>query len=217
MPNLHLVGVAMDDRDILEGNAEALRHELREGRLVALAVAVRAGQHLDRADRIDAHFRRFPLADAAADRADDCRRRKAAGLDIGGKADRRAACPWRRRPPCARRRPCSRQAPEPCRASRRNRPRHRRRRHRRLVRERRDEIGAAEFGGVAPQFARRDLDDALDDESRLRASGAAIGVDRRGIGVDRVDLAIDRRNIAIGRTAAGHRARSARRAEKVDR
>ena len=37
---LHLVGVAVHDRDVLDRNAEPLRHELREGRLVALAVAV---------------------------------------------------------------------------------------------------------------------------------------------------------------------------------
>ena len=36
---LHLVGVAMHDRDILDRNAEPLGHELREGGLVALPVA----------------------------------------------------------------------------------------------------------------------------------------------------------------------------------
>ena len=36
---LHLVGVAVHDRDVLDRNAEPLGDELREGRLVALAVA----------------------------------------------------------------------------------------------------------------------------------------------------------------------------------
>ena len=54
---------------------------------MALAVAVRAGQHLDGADRIDAHLGRFPQADAGAERADRCGRRDAAGLDVGGEAD----------------------------------------------------------------------------------------------------------------------------------
>src|SRR5262249_60179353 len=54
---LHLVGVAMDDRDLADGNAEAIRNELGERRLVALAVAVRTGQYLDGADRVDAHLR----------------------------------------------------------------------------------------------------------------------------------------------------------------
>ena len=69
------------------GDAEPVRDELGEGRLVALAVAVRAGQHLDRADRVDAHLGRFPQADAGAERADRRRGRDAAGLDIGREAD----------------------------------------------------------------------------------------------------------------------------------
>ena len=75
--------------------------ELREGRLVALAVAVRAGQHLDRADGVDPHFGRFPQADAGAERADRRRRRDAAGLDVAAHADAaQLAAAWRP-PPCA--------------------------------------------------------------------------------------------------------------------
>jgi hypothetical protein len=54
---------------------------------MALAMAVRARQHLDGADRIDADFGGFPQADAGAERADSRRRRDAAGLDIAGEAD----------------------------------------------------------------------------------------------------------------------------------
>ena len=43
--------------DILDRHAEPLGDELREGGLVALAVAVRAGEHGDAAGRIDAHGR----------------------------------------------------------------------------------------------------------------------------------------------------------------
>ena len=57
---LHLVGVAVDDRDVVDRDAEPIGDELGEGRLVALAVGVRAGEDFDRAGRIDAHFRRFP-------------------------------------------------------------------------------------------------------------------------------------------------------------
>ena len=54
---------------------------------MALAVAVRAGQHLDRADGVDPDLGGFPQADAGAERA-DCRRwRDAAGLDIAAHAD----------------------------------------------------------------------------------------------------------------------------------
>ena len=84
---LHLVGVAMHDRNVLDRNAEPVRHELGEGRLVALAVAVRSGEDFDRTGWIDPHFRRFPQADAAAERADRLRRRNAARFDIGGNAD----------------------------------------------------------------------------------------------------------------------------------
>ena len=42
------VGVAVDDLDVLDRDAEPLDDELREGRLVPLAVAVRAGEHRSR-------------------------------------------------------------------------------------------------------------------------------------------------------------------------
>src|SRR6185436_407619 len=61
--------------------------ELGKRGLVTLAVAVRAGQHLDGAGRIDAHLRRLPQADAGAERAHGRARGDAAGLDIGGEAD----------------------------------------------------------------------------------------------------------------------------------
>ena len=85
--HLHLVGVAVDDRHIFHRDAEPTGDELGEGRFVALPVTVRAGQDLDRADHVDAHFRRFPEADAAAERADRRRWRDAAGFDIGGESD----------------------------------------------------------------------------------------------------------------------------------
>ena len=84
---LHLVGVAVDDLHLADRNAETFRDQLRKRRLVALAVAVRARQDLDGADRIDADFRGFPQADAGAEAADRLRRRDAAGLDVAGDAD----------------------------------------------------------------------------------------------------------------------------------
>ncbi len=103
--HLHLVGIAMHDRHAVDRHAETVGDELGEGRLVALPVAVRAGQHLDRADRVDPHLRRFPQADAGAKRADRRRRRDAAGLDVAAHADAAllaAASPLR---PCARAKP----------------------------------------------------------------------------------------------------------------
>jgi hypothetical protein len=61
----------MDDLDVLDRHAELVRHDLGEGRLVALAVAVRAGQDLDVARRVELDLCRFPLADTAAKLADD--------------------------------------------------------------------------------------------------------------------------------------------------
>src|SRR5262249_35136837 len=84
---LHLVGIAVHDADVVERNAERFGHDLRKGGLVALAVLVTAGEDFDRAGGIDAHFRRFPQPDAAAERADRLARRNPAGLDIGGEAD----------------------------------------------------------------------------------------------------------------------------------
>src|ERR1700742_3470338 len=77
----------MHDRDLADGNAEALRDQLREGGLVALAVAVRTREDLDGADRVDPHFRGLPQADAGAETADRLRGRDAAGLDVAGYAE----------------------------------------------------------------------------------------------------------------------------------
>ncbi len=57
---LHLVGIAVDDLDLADRNPEPPGDELRESRLVALAVAVRASQDLDGADRIDTDLSGFP-------------------------------------------------------------------------------------------------------------------------------------------------------------
>ena len=65
------------------------------------------------------------------------------------------------------------------------------------MRERLDEIRAAEFGGIASRLARSDLDDAFDEESRLGTPRAANRVDRRGVGVDSVDLGVDGGNVVL--------------------
>src|SRR3546814_3604788 len=80
-------GIAVHDLDVLDRHAERRGDELREGGLVALAVAVGAGEDGDRAGRIEAHLRRLPEADAGAERADHRRGGDAAGLDVGGEAD----------------------------------------------------------------------------------------------------------------------------------
>src|SRR5262249_59865783 len=84
---LHLVGIAVHDADVVERDAQPFGYDLREGGLVALTVLVTAGENFDRAGWIDAHLRRLPQPDAAAERADRLARRNPAGLDIGGEAD----------------------------------------------------------------------------------------------------------------------------------
>ena len=77
----------MDDLDVFERYAELVGDELGKGRLVTLAVAVRAGDDLDVAGRVELDLRRLPLADAATKLTDDPRRSQAAGLDIGRETD----------------------------------------------------------------------------------------------------------------------------------
>src|SRR5260370_35528369 len=72
---LHLVGVAVDDLHLADGNAEAFGDQLRKGRLMALAVAVRSGEDFDGADRVDADLRGFPQAEPGAYAADRFRER----------------------------------------------------------------------------------------------------------------------------------------------
>src|SRR5713226_5969076 len=77
----------MDDLDLADRNAKALRDQLTESCFMALAMAVRSGEDFNGADGIDADFRRFPQADAGAQAADRFRGRDAAGLDVAGEAD----------------------------------------------------------------------------------------------------------------------------------
>src|SRR5579862_2367490 len=77
----------MHDLHLADRNAEAFGDQLRECRLVALAVAVRTGENFDGTDRIDTDLGGFPQADAGAETADRFRRRDAASLDVAGDAD----------------------------------------------------------------------------------------------------------------------------------
>ena len=78
----HASGIAVHDVDVLERNAEARRHHLRERRLVPLSMAVRAGEDRHRAGRMDAHFTRFEKPRACAERSRDVRRREPARFDV---------------------------------------------------------------------------------------------------------------------------------------
>ena len=79
----------------------------------------------------------------------------------------------------------------------------------------RDEVAAAELGGPEARLARRDVDDALDQIARLRAAGAAIGVDRRGVGEHALDPHINRRDgVDAGQHGHARRGRDEGREER---
>src|ERR1700722_17489982 len=157
---------------------------------MALAVTVRAGQNLDRADHVDPDFRPFPKARPPPEGADRRRGRDAAGFDVRGESDaaklalsRGSGFPrWQTLVVGERQRFIEGSRKVAGVIVHQNRS---------LVRKSLDEVCAAELGGVAPRLTRRYLNQTLDHESRLRAAGAAIGVDRRSVGVDSVDLAVD--------------------------
>ncbi len=173
----------MDDLDVLHRHAELVRDELGEGRLVALAVAVRAGQDLDVARRVELESVPTPLADTAAQLADHLRRRQPAGLDVGREADAAQL---------AARLGLGAAGLEALVVGDLDRLVDDRRvvarivlqADRRLVREgrRRDEVLPAQLGRIHLQLGGRLADDASRSTiGRLGTSGAAIGVDRRGV------------------------------------
>ena len=76
---------------------------------------------------------------------------------------------------------------------------------RRLVghRARRDEILAPDRIRRHPELARRRIDQPLDHIGRLRAPGAAIGIDRHGMGEHRADAAVEGLDVVETRQHAG--------------
>ena len=76
----------MDDLDAADIDAELVGNDLREGGVVALAVAVRSGEDIHRPGGIDANRCRF-IEPTRAPRAPPPRRGDAAGLDIARQAD----------------------------------------------------------------------------------------------------------------------------------
>ena len=163
---------------------------------MALAVAVRAGEHRDAAGRMHADVGALVQARARAERAHHRGRRDAAGLEIGGNADAaQLAARLRRRAPCL----------EAGAVGRLQRRVQRRlvvaavvlQRHRRLVRERvgGNEVLPPQLDAVHAGVVRDHVHQALQQERRLRPAGAAIGVHRHGVGEHRLHLAVDHRGL----------------------
>ena len=187
----HAARVAVDDVHVVERNAELGRDDLRERGLVALPVAVRAGEDRHAARRMHAHFARFEKARARAQRAGDVRRREPAGFDVGRVADAAQLAALR-----GFRLAC-REAGD---------IRHLVRfverrvvvagvvaeRDRRLVRKRADEVAAADFVLRDAEIHADLVDEPLDHVRGLGPSGAAVGVHRGGVGERRGHLRVDR-------------------------
>src|SRR5256885_2594159 len=83
----HLAGVAMHDLDVVHGELQFVGGDLREGRLVPLAVRVRAGEDGDLAGRVHADVGALVEARLRAERARHLRGSEAARLDVGGDPD----------------------------------------------------------------------------------------------------------------------------------
>ena len=189
----------MDHLDCLRVYAEPVGDDLGEGRLVTLAVRGGTGVDGDRSGRVDANVGALPLASLGAERSDDRRRRQAACLDVGREADADLLAAV-----VAARRLLGAQIVV---ADHLQGAVHRwsvvagvvGEGDLGLVREgvRRHEVPTAnlhrtEAGGLAGE-----VHQPLDDEGRLGASGAAVGVDRRGVGENAGHVAVDCRDVVL--------------------
>src|SRR5439155_7755820 len=82
-----LAGVAVNDLDLLHRDPELVGHELRERRLVALPMGMRAGVNRHAPRRMHAHLAGLVEAGARAERAHELRRRDGAGFDVRREPD----------------------------------------------------------------------------------------------------------------------------------
>ena len=186
----------MHDVHIGHRHAQPIRDQLRQRRLMPLAMAMRARQHGDRAGGMHADHPHLIQPRPRTQRSHHRRGCYAAGLNIGGNTNApQFSMGSRRSPPRLKTRPI------------RSLHRHIQRREiiaavilqrdRRLVREliRPDEIAPTNGNLVDPRLARRHIDQPLNQEGRLRPASAAIGIHRHGVGEHRLHLGIDRRRL----------------------
>src|SRR5690606_6922256 len=80
-------GVAVHDLDVLDRQPELAGDYLRESRLMALAVAVRAREHGDRAGRVHPPLAPLEKPGSSAQRTGDVRGREPAGFDVARVAE----------------------------------------------------------------------------------------------------------------------------------
>ena len=187
-------GVAVNDLHLIEGDAELIDHELREGGFMALAVAVGAGEHGDAAGGMDADFRALIKPRSGTERADDGRGGDAAGFQVGGDADaaQLASClgggaaGFEAVPVGVGERDLQRRLVVAAVVLQGDRC---------LVGEGvgGDEVLAAKFNAIHAGVVGDDIHQAFQKEGRLWPAGATVGVHRDGIGEHGLDVAVDHR------------------------
>src|SRR5215831_11441563 len=199
----------MHDVNQLNRHTELVCDYLRKCRLVALAVAVRAGEHGDASSRVNPHFCRLIETGARPKLTGEHRRCHCTSLNVRRDTDTAQLSLSRRLLPALFEAGIVRRL-----------QRHFERgeivaavvdeRHRRLigVGVLGNEIAAAQLCRVDPHLARRRLDEALDDIAGLRPSGTAISVDWHRVREYALHLNVDgggrvgsreQRAVAVGR------------------
>ena len=184
----------MHDINLRHRHAELIGDQLREGGFMALAMAMRAGQHRHAAGWVHADGANLIKPRAGAKAADNGGGRDAAGFQIGGTANtaqlaalggfrttRREAGPIRRSQSLFQGRVVIAAVIL--------------QRDRRLIGELigLDEVPPTEFHPVNPGLLRRHIHQAFQQEGRFRPASAAIGIHRHGIGENGLHFAIDHR------------------------
>src|SRR5271157_2514518 len=189
-----LVRVAVDDVDHLDGYAELTGYHLCKGRLVALAMAVCAGEYGDASGRMNTNLCRLVETGACTELAGEHRRRHCASLDICGDTNAAELAMSGRFLTALL---------EPGIIS--SLQRHIEggeivaavisKRDRRLIRVgvTRDEVAAAQLGRIDPHLTRSRIDETLDNVACFGPPGAAIGIYRHSVGEYPLDLDVDGR------------------------
>ena len=190
-----LEGVAVPYLDVVRADAEGVGRDLRPGRLVPLAVRGSAGEHLDRAGRMDADAGALVAPPADAERGVRLGRRESADLDVAGDADAAVVASRACLGPTLleglvvgyRERAVQRRRVVPAvvgdSADRVERER-----------LRRDEVPPAKDGGIESDLVGEPVHRALDRVGGLGTARAPVRVDRRGVRVDPPHLAVEGRN-----------------------
>ena len=159
---------------------------------MALAVAVRAGEHCHAAGRVNAHFAAFKQTRARTERAGNVAGRQAAGLDVARVTDAaqqalggRCRFALLEAVDFAQLVAALEQGMKVTHVVLQS--------HRRLVREVLDEIAAADLVLTQAHLPAATRHQALKQIGRFGATGTAVGIDRRGVGEPGVHFHINLR------------------------